>query len=89
MKTDTPTERLHIAEGQIDWALSHPDMSGWLKDALRTMRDRNPIEVLNDLEVLDTLVRSRACAMIDRLMDVPEDQHRNDGAESDAPTNPD
>jgi hypothetical protein len=84
MKMATPAERLQTAEEQIDWALSHPDLSGWLKDALRATSDCNPIEVLNDLEVLDTLVRGRACALIDRLLDPPEGKHRIESeAESD------
>lgn len=42
---------------QIDWILSHPDMSHWLKDALRSVRQRKPIDVLNDLEMLDYVLK--------------------------------
>ncbi len=41
---------------QIDWILAHPDMSQWLKDALLSARQRNPIDVLNDLEMLDCIL---------------------------------
>jgi hypothetical protein len=42
---------------QIDWILSQPDMSPWLKDALRGARQRKAIDVLNDLEMLDCVLR--------------------------------
>ena len=41
---------------QIDWILAHPEMSQWLKDALLVARQRKPIDVLNDLEMLDCLL---------------------------------
>jgi len=40
---------------RISWVLEHPTMSGWLKDALNSALDRNPIDVLNDLEILNHL----------------------------------
>ncbi len=41
---------------QIDWILSHPYISQWLKAALLGARQRKPIDVLNDLEMLDCLL---------------------------------
>jgi hypothetical protein len=35
-------------------------MSPWLKEALTTARDRDPIDVLNDLEILNHLLRTRS-----------------------------
>jgi hypothetical protein len=66
MKTaKTPAEQLLLAEERIDWVLSHPDMSIWLKNTLRMARDRNPIDALNDLELLQTLLQARSQALID------------------------
>lgn len=53
-------EYLQEAEDRIDWVLSHPGMSDWLKQALRDARDRDPLDLLDDLEMLDQLLRRRA-----------------------------
>lgn len=66
MKTaKTPAEQLLLAEERIDWVLSHPDMSIWLKNALRMARGRDPIDVLNGFELLQTLLQARSQALID------------------------
>ncbi len=49
---------------RISWVLEHPTMSGWLKDALNSALDRNPIDVLNDLEVLNHLLRARSDVLL-------------------------
>ena len=46
-------------DSMIEWVLSHPGMSKWLKDALRSALDRNPFDVLNDLEILKHLSTAR------------------------------
>lgn len=51
-------EVLERNEQRIAWALEHPDISTWLKDALRGARERDPVEVLNDLEILVVLLRT-------------------------------
>jgi hypothetical protein len=56
MKLENPA--LIKSREQIDWVLSHPGMSPWLKTALATVRDRDPNDVLNDLEVLNHVLRS-------------------------------
>jgi hypothetical protein len=33
-------------------------MSSWLKEALRSSRERDPVEVLNELEILNLLLRT-------------------------------
>jgi len=53
------------AEDRIGWVLAHPGMSGWLKDSLRTAVDRDPVEVLNDLEMLNVLLRAKSYAHIE------------------------
>lgn len=60
--------RLTVAEERIQWVLDHPGMSDWVKGALRTARDCNPVDVINDLEILNTLLRLRAEALVDRAL---------------------
>ncbi len=43
----------------VRFVLSHPGMSRWLKDALASAMERDPISVLNDLELLSLITRSR------------------------------
>lgn len=52
------------SDEQIDLVLSHPAMSPWLKNTLATARDRDPVDVLNDLEILDYMLRTRSDARI-------------------------
>jgi len=42
-------------------------MSEWLKHTLRTARERDPIDVLNELEVLNALLRLRCQALLEVL----------------------
>lgn len=53
-------------ESQIDWVLAHPGMSSWLKTTLSSGRERHPIEVLNDLEILNHVLRARCEAFLCR-----------------------
>lgn len=46
-------------EPQISSILQHPGMSDWLKQALRDAAARDPDAVLNDLEILDLVLRTR------------------------------
>ncbi len=57
-------EYLKGAENRINWGLSHSGMSDWLKNALRGARERDPVEILNDLEMLNHLLKPRAEAQI-------------------------
>jgi len=45
---------------QIAWVLAHPGMSNWLKDAFRTAADCDPVDLLNDLEILCLLLRAKS-----------------------------
>lgn len=49
---------------QVSFVLSPPGMSTWLKNALSGALDRHPIEVLNDLEILDLILRNRSELLI-------------------------
>lgn len=58
--------RLRQAETRIEWVLANPRMSPWLKEALRSALDRDPVDVLNDLELLAILLREHSQALLVR-----------------------
>lgn len=51
---DTP---LRTAQQRLDWLLAHPDTSPWLKSAIAGAQQRDPLDVWNDLELLDCALR--------------------------------
>jgi len=53
-----PDDALKTNDQRIAWILAHPRTSPWLKDALRGARERDPVEVLNELEILTLLLRT-------------------------------
>ncbi len=53
-----PDDALTTNDQRITWILAHPGTSAWLKDALRGARERDPGEVLNELEILNLLLRT-------------------------------
>jgi hypothetical protein len=57
------TEARKALDVQIAFVLSHAGTSAWLKDALRVALDRSAIEVLNDLEILNLILRKRAALL--------------------------
>jgi hypothetical protein len=59
-----PDDALKTNEQRIAWVLAHPGTSAWLKDALRGARERDPVEVLNELEILTLLLRNDCDARI-------------------------
>lgn len=59
-----PDDALTTNEQRIAWVLAHPGTSAWLKDALRAARERDPVEVLNELEILNLLLRADCEARI-------------------------
>lgn len=58
------TDTASAVEAQVAFVLQHPGMSDWIKRALLGALDRPPIEVLNDLEILNRILRSRAEVML-------------------------
>lgn len=50
------------AERHIREALLHPAFSDWLKQALRSALERDPVALANDLELLGHLLRPWAAA---------------------------
>lgn len=43
-------------EAAIDWVVSHPEMSPWLRTTLSSARDQDPHRLMNDLEILRHLL---------------------------------
>lgn len=66
--SQSPGELLLEAEKQIAWVLAHPGMSDWLKDAIRTAADCDPVNLLNDLEILCLVLRAKSQAAIDERL---------------------
>ncbi|GAB0120132.1 hypothetical protein [Acidisoma sp. 7E03] len=62
---ETSAQGMHSeADAQIAFILDHPGMSDWLKTALREALPRDPVAVLNDLELLAIVLRGRADALL-------------------------
>lgn len=63
--TDCAAGTLSGVDDQIDFVLSHPHMSDWIKQTLASALACSPIELLNDLEVLNQILRTRSALLID------------------------
>lgn len=53
-----PAEAMRTNDERIAWVLAHPQMNPWLKAALRGATQCHPVEVQNDLEILNLLLRA-------------------------------
>ena len=51
-------------DAQIEFVLGNPRMSAWLKTALRETLLEDPILVLNELEILNLILRSRSGLLV-------------------------
>lgn len=67
-RTPPPSERFRLAERQVDWVLAHANTSAWLKEALRTAREHDPVTLLNDIEFLQTVLQVRGQALIEQRL---------------------
>lgn len=63
-KTDLHPNGGQSIERQIEFVLSSPGMSDWLKRALESALARDPVATLNDLEILDLILRQRSERLI-------------------------
>lgn len=54
-----------VADSRIDWALNNPVVSDWLKNALKSALDVDPIIIQNDVELLRQLILPRAQMQLD------------------------
>lgn len=53
-----PVDAMQTNDERIAWVLAHPGMSPWLKAALNGATQCHPVEVQNDLEILNLLLRA-------------------------------
>lgn len=49
---------MHVNDDRIAWVLAHPGMSPWLKAALKGATGCPFVDVQNDLEILNLLLRT-------------------------------
>jgi hypothetical protein len=56
---------LAVADARIAWVLDHPQMSGWIKQAIRSADGLDPVSLQNDVEILRELITSRAQLQIE------------------------
>ena len=66
-RSGDPRTTLRETEQRINWVLENPKMSDWLKTALKTCQDRDPVALLNDLEILQTILQPHAYAKLSIL----------------------
>ena len=50
---------LALCEERIAFILGHPGFSGWVKEVIRSALMRNPLAVLNDIEVLNHVLKRK------------------------------
>ena len=72
MVVPSQASELLDAEQQIAWVLAHPGMSTWLKNALRTGLDGDPVQTINDLEILRILLHLRTDEIIRKRLSLSE-----------------
>lgn len=65
MLRQEPEIMLAAANARITWALNNPRMSNWLKRALRTAENADPIALSNDIEILRQLLIPRTQALVE------------------------
>ena len=57
MPVDKRVSEIRLVKDRLAWALAHPGVSEWVKSALASAHLRDPVEVLNDLELMTHVVR--------------------------------
>lgn len=62
-------EALGDAHARIAEVLHHPATSRWLKAALGDALDRDPVDVLDDIDALRELLVERTAAVTDLMID--------------------
>lgn len=63
---------LEKADANVVWVLDHPEMSPWIKDALRAALVADPITVANEVEVLRQVIVPRSNALVRKALDTNE-----------------
>ena len=67
MKPDAPTKVVSEQDDLMAWIEIHPGVSDWLKQAVRIARDRDPVSLVNELEILWVLLQLRETAELDKM----------------------
>jgi hypothetical protein len=62
--------RLKQIEEQIDWIISNPNMSQWVKKALEATRNSDPIGTVNELEILNHVIRARCEIYVKSILEM-------------------
>lgn len=44
---------------RIEYVENDPSASGWIKQAWETLKDRDPIDALNDVDILQSIVEAK------------------------------
>jgi len=73
--------QLREAQQRIAWIDSHAGFSDWLKIALKSAVERNPVDVINDLEILTQVLRAWTTAAI-QMSSLSTEARLGDGAEN-------
>ena len=63
-RAETSCADLATINARIHWVLEHPDMSPWLKSALKSALVEDPIDLTNDLQILANLIVSRSSLLM-------------------------
>ena len=66
---DVASDALGDVYARINAVLQHHATSRWLEAALGSALHRDPVEVLDDADVLRELLAERAAAVVDRMID--------------------
>ena len=61
-------EAQRVIEEQLSFVMAYSGMSEWLKNALSSALERHPIDVLNDLEILNLILRNRSHLLTANLL---------------------
>lgn len=69
MPGDAPSDPAAALDASITWLLDHARVSDWLKAALRSGRDFDPMVLQSDLQLLSFVLGRRIEAQIDAALE--------------------
>jgi hypothetical protein len=76
----SPVPSIEVAEARIAVTLADPAVRHWVKDALRSACDRDPVDAAQDAEMVARLLGDRVDAMLVHLSDGAADASPLSGA---------
>ncbi|MFL9828353.1 hypothetical protein [Rhodoplanes sp. SY1] len=71
--SNASTDRERESQRRIEWVLDHPRTSPWLKNALRSALLCDPIQIVNEVEMLRELLWFRSDAAVHKALQHPCD----------------